>query len=148
MHVWDVLYAAHREYRKQKFAKKLSHLRNIAQVCRAISSQLSQISTIGKKLPSNSNIFSTRSHTMVNFGPLTAEICWRVWGTPANFNAFRVLASLLYQLCLTEVNQTLQDVWPSHVLIHYMYIFWGSMPLTEFCHVQNSLYVQVLRSPV
>jgi len=23
---------------------------------------------------------------MVNFGPLTAEIGWRVWGTPANFN--------------------------------------------------------------
>jgi len=29
---------------------------------------------------------------MVNFGPLPAEICWRVWGTPANFNGFRVLA--------------------------------------------------------
>jgi len=25
---------------------------------------------------------------MVNFGPLTAEICWRVWGAPANFNGF------------------------------------------------------------
>jgi len=28
---------------------------------------------------------------MVNFGPLAAEICWRLWGTPANFNGFRVL---------------------------------------------------------
>jgi len=28
---------------------------------------------------------------MVNFGLLTAEICWRVWGTPANFNGFRVV---------------------------------------------------------
>ena len=27
---------------------------------------------------------------MVNFGPLTAEICWRVWGTPANFNGFQL----------------------------------------------------------
>jgi len=25
---------------------------------------------------------------MVNFGPITAENCWRVWGTPANFNGF------------------------------------------------------------
>ena len=33
---------------------------------------------------------------MVNFGLLTAEICWRVWGTPANFNGFRVLAALLH----------------------------------------------------
>jgi len=29
-------------------------------------------------------------------GLLTAEICWRVWGTPANFNAFRILAALLH----------------------------------------------------
>jgi len=28
---------------------------------------------------------------MVNFGLLMAEICWRVWGTPANFNEFRIL---------------------------------------------------------
>ena len=36
------------------------------------------------------------SHNMVNFGPLAAEICWRVWGTPAHFNGFRVLAALLH----------------------------------------------------
>jgi len=33
---------------------------------------------------------------MVNFGPLTAEIRSEVWGTPANFNFFRVLAALLH----------------------------------------------------
>jgi len=33
---------------------------------------------------------------MVNLGLLTAEICWRVWGTPANFNSFHVLAALLH----------------------------------------------------
>jgi len=43
----------------------------------------------------NSNISSTCPHNMVNFGPLTAEIGWWVWGTPANFNGFRVLATLL-----------------------------------------------------
>jgi len=25
---------------------------------------------------------------MVNFGPLAAEISWRVWGTPADFKGF------------------------------------------------------------
>jgi len=25
---------------------------------------------------------------MANFGPLMAEVGWRVWGTPANFNSF------------------------------------------------------------
>jgi len=43
--------------------------------------------TIGKKL-FNSNTSSTRPHNMVKFGPLTAEIYWRVWGTPTNFNGF------------------------------------------------------------
>ena len=40
-----------------------------------------------------SNISSTCPHNMVNFGPLTAEIDSGVWGTAANFNGFRVLAS-------------------------------------------------------
>ena len=35
---------------------------------------------------------STCPHNMVNFGLLTAEIHPVVWGTPANFNGFRVLA--------------------------------------------------------
>jgi len=54
-------------------------------------------------------------------GPLTAEIGWRVWGTLANFNAFRVLASLLQRRRSMEVNQTLHYVWPSLGLVHYMH---------------------------
>jgi len=42
----------------------------------------------------SSNISSTCLHNMVNFGALEAEIRWQVWGTPANFNGFRVLAAL------------------------------------------------------
>jgi len=45
---------------------------------------------------------------MVNFGPLTAEIGSLVWGTPANFNGFRVLAALLHGTLVAGVNQTLQ----------------------------------------
>ena len=45
----------------------------------------------------SSNISSTCPHNMVNFGPLAAEIDPVVWGTPANFNAFRVLAALLHR---------------------------------------------------
>jgi len=44
----------------------------------------------------NSNTSSTCSDNTVNFGPLVAEICWQVWGTPVNFNRFRVLAALLH----------------------------------------------------
>jgi len=39
---------------------------------------------------------STRPHNMANFGRLTADISGPVWGTPANFNWFRVLAALLH----------------------------------------------------
>jgi len=33
---------------------------------------------------------------MVNFGALAAEIVSLVWGTPGNFNGFRVLAALIF----------------------------------------------------
>jgi len=45
---------------------------------------------------------------MVNFGPLTAEIGPVVWGTPANFNGFRVLAALLHGTVAVGVSETLR----------------------------------------
>jgi len=57
---------------------------------------------------------------VVVFGPLTAEIGWRVSSTPANFNGFRVLASLLHGRRSTEVNQTLNAVRLSSGLVHYI----------------------------
>jgi len=53
-----------------------------------------------------SNVSPTCPHNMVNFGPRAAEICWRVWGTPANFGGFRVLAALLHGTLLVGVSQT------------------------------------------
>ena len=61
---------------------------------------------------------------------------------------FCILASLLQRRRSTEANQTLHGVWPSTGLLHYIYIFGGSCPITEFCQVQNSLCIQVLRSPI
>jgi len=77
--------------------------------CRAMSSELRHVSTIGKNLL-NSNTSSTRPDNMVKvkFGPLTAEICWRVRGTPVNFNGFRVLAALLHGTLVVGVSQTLR----------------------------------------
>jgi len=89
---------------RKKVAKN-RHLGTIAQLCRAISSQLRHISTIGKKLLS-SNISSTCPHNMVNFGPLAAEIISLVSGTPANFNGFRILAALLHGILVVGVSQT------------------------------------------
>ena len=73
--------------------------------CLAMSSQLRHVSTIGKNLL-NSNIFPTCFYNIVNFGPLTAEICSGVWSTPANFNGFRVLTALLHGTLVGGVSQT------------------------------------------
>jgi len=85
---------------------KNRHLGTIVQICRAESSQLRRVSTIGENLL-NSNISSTCPRNTANFGPLAAEICWRVWGTPANLSEFRVLAALLHGTLVVGVSQTL-----------------------------------------
>jgi len=95
----------------------------------------------------NRNIPSTCPHKMVNFGPLTAEIGWSVWVNPANFNRFRIFASLLQRCRSTKVNQTSHDVWSSAGLVHYVYFFRDSCPLTEFCQVQNLICVRIFHSP-
>jgi len=71
-----------------------------------------------------------------DLGPLTAEIRWRVWGIPVNFNGIRILASLLHRRRSTEVNPTLRNIWPSPWLVHCVYILGGSLPLVEFCNLQ------------
>ena len=101
-----MLHAARWKCRMQKVAKKspsAHHRTNLS----AISSQLRQVSTVGKKLLS-SNISSVCPHNMVNFGPLAAEIDPVVWGSPANFNGFRVLAALLHGSQVVSVSQTLR----------------------------------------
>jgi len=44
------------------------------------------------------NIYTKNAYLDVNFGPLPAEIDPVAWGTPANFNGFRVLAALLHDI--------------------------------------------------
>ena len=96
-HTWCGL-SANLEYRSEMYCVWLAentgrknvannrYLGTIAELCRAISSQLKYVFTIGRKNLLSSNISSTCPHNMVNFGPLVAEIVSLVWGTPANFN--------------------------------------------------------------
>jgi len=92
--------------RPKKVAKNC-HLGTIAQLCRAISSQPRHVSTFGTGLLSSS-MASRCPLNMVNIGPLTSQICWRVWGTPANFNRFRILAALLHGSKVVGVSQTVR----------------------------------------
>ena len=59
---------------------KNRNMRAIAQFCRAFYIFVTKACDDNpKKNLLNSNISSTCLYNMVNFGPLTAEICWRVW---------------------------------------------------------------------
>jgi len=63
---------------------KNRHLGTIVQFCRAESSQLTHVSTIGKNFLNN-NTSATCPHNTVNFSLLAAEIGLVVWGTPEYF---------------------------------------------------------------
>jgi len=68
-------------------------------------------------------------HNMVNFCPLTAEIRWRVWGTPANFYRFCVLASLLHRRRYTQLRSTkLCRMFGCLLGWYTIYTFWGLLP--------------------
>ena len=97
MQIRNVLHGARRSLKIQD-AKKIAICAPSHNVvgCRAISAQLRQVSTIGKKLVKQQYTSATCPHNMVNFSSLMADIASGVWGTPANFNCFRVLAALLH----------------------------------------------------
>jgi len=86
----------------------------------------------------NSNISPICPHTMVDFGPLTAEIGSVVWGTPPNVNWFRILAALLHDTVVVGVSQTAalnrgHHLYPAgrpsrlalaHILVWYCIVFY------------------------
>jgi len=115
MQVWNILHAARWNAGRKK-SLSAHHCTTLSGYFFAYKACIDNPKNVLK-----SNI-SPHVHNMVNFGPLTAEIDWRVSGTPANFNGFRVLASLLQGCRWTEVNQALHNVWPSPGLVHYIYI--------------------------
>jgi len=105
MQVWNVLHAA-RWKSGRKIAKTSPSARHRTSLPGHIFANKAHVDNRKKIL--NSNISSICNHNMVDLGPLTAEIRWRVWGTPANFNRFRVLAVLLHGTLAVSVNQTLR----------------------------------------
>jgi len=85
---------------------------------------------------------------MANFHPLTAEIGSLVWATPANFNGFAHLAFVTAATSLTGGQPNFARCLAVSWAGYYTHIFGGSCPLTEFCPVHNSFYVQVLHSSI
>jgi len=104
--VWNVLHAACWKYRTQKIAKSSPSGHHRTTLSGYIFATKARIDN--RKNLLNSNISPTRPHNMENFGPLTAEIGLPVWGTPANFNGFHLLAALLHGTLVVGVSQTLR----------------------------------------
>jgi len=102
MQVWNVLRAAHWKYSTQKSPS--GH--NPTTLLGYIFTTMACIDNRKKNLL-RSNSSSTCPHKLVNFGPLAAEIVLLVWGTPANFNWFRILVALLHDTLVVGVSQTL-----------------------------------------
>jgi len=61
-----------------------------------------------KKNLLSSNISPTCPYNIVNFDLLAAEIVSLVWGTPANFNGFRISAVLLHGTLVLGISETLR----------------------------------------
>jgi len=92
---------------------KNRHLGTIPQLCRAISSQLRHVSTIGKKLVKQQYLLH-----MANFNLLAAEIVSLVWGTPTNFNGF-VTAATSLNGSQPNYAQCLALTWAGRLYIHF-----------------------------
>ena len=80
----------------------------------------------------------------VELQPVTAEIGSGVWGTPCKFQQVSRLGFVTAATSLTggqpKFGRCLAVSWAATLCIHFR----GLLPLTEFCPVQNSLYVEVL----
>ena len=100
-----MLHAACWKYRTQKITINSAsghHRRSLSGFIFATKARIDN----RKKNLLSSDMFSACPHNMVNFGPLAAEIMSLVWGTPANFNGFRVLTALLHGTLIVGVSQT------------------------------------------
>jgi len=100
-----VLHAARCKCRTQKSRQKSPSGHHPITLSGSIFATTARIDNRKKNLL-NSNISPTCPHNMVNFGPLVAEILSLVWGTPGNFNGFRVLAALLHGTLVVGDSQT------------------------------------------
>jgi len=103
MQVWNVLHAARWKCRIQKIAKNLPsghHRTTLSGHFFATKARIDNREKLFKQL--------CLPHNMVNFSP-SAEICWRVWCTPANFNGFHVLAALMHGTRVVGVSESLRS---------------------------------------
>jgi len=136
----------------RKIYAKDRHLRTIAQFRRAISSQLRRRYSPtryceGDIAVKHQYLLHTSSQ-YGNFGPLTAESGSGVW-TPSKFQRVSRLGFVTAPKSLNggqpNFAQCLAVSWAGTLCIHFLEAL---APVEEFCHIQSSLCVQILRSSI
>jgi len=98
MHVWNVVHAARWKYRTQKLRKN-RHLRTVAQLFRAISSQLRHVSTIGKKPVKQQYLF----HVFSQYGELQSY-GWDLLASLGHPRKFQRVSRLGFVTAPTSLN--------------------------------------------
>ena len=127
MQVWNVLHVARWNYRTQKWRKK-SPSGHHATICRAMSSQLRHVSTIGKKLVKQQYLL----HMSAQYGKLWPTSGWDrfgILGHPSYFQRVSRLGSVTawqssseHQTSATYVRQGDHHVghWPTFLVWTYL----------------------------
>ena len=125
-----------------KKSPKIRHQGTIAQLCRAISSQLRHVSTIEKNLL-NSNISSTHLHNIVNFWPNNS---WDLLATLGHPSKFQLISRLGFVTAPTLLNGGQQNFagcfaisWADTLYIHFRWL----LPWQNFarCKVDSRVVV-------
>jgi len=138
MQVWNLLHGARCKYRTQKVVKKSPSGHHRATLSGYIFATRARIDN-WKKLVMQQYLLQM----LPQYGQLWPTSGWdrfQVWGTPANFNRFRVLAASLHGTPVLGVSQTLRHWtegatyirqgghhvghWPTFYL-HLCYCEWG-----------------------
>ena len=145
MQVWNVLHTPH-----WNTGRKNCHLGTIAQLCRAVSSQLRHVSTIGKK------IFNSNTSSTCPDGEVRPTSGWDRFGSLGHPSKFQRVSHLAFVTGLTAATSLTTDQ-PNFArclavsLAATLYVHFrgllppdGILPSAKFTYL---LYVQVLRSP-
>jgi len=149
MQVWNVLHAA-RWNTGRKESQKIRQLRTIAQFCWAVSLQLRHVSTIGKIVKQQYLL-----HTFSQYGELrsiSGSDRFTSLGHRSKFQRVSRVGFVTVRRRRSPRPTTLCTMFDYLLRWYTIYIYTFSRAialwLTEFCQVQNSLYVKVLRSPI
>jgi len=106
MQVWNLLHVALWKHRTQKSHQKLPSGHHRTTLSGYIFATKAHIDNQNKLVKQQYLLHVSPQYGVL--GPLAAEIGLPVWGTPANFDSFRVLAALLHGSEVVSVSQTLR----------------------------------------